>query len=165
MIKRLTSLTGSWNYSRKTYILNRYVIVTIAIFGGQSVKGPKAVRSSAFIQDTAENMDRKKFGMIIAVMAYRGRRMTETYFLDHDLIFSMARQGFKLNMKLSYVADKMPIRDVQRCNKCIRTMFSDQAYLTWLNYLHDYIIDKTKTYPERFWKIEPLIRKEIAKYE
>ena len=87
------------------------------------------------------------------------------YYIMDGCIAVFSRNHFRMNLRIPGVADRLPIPDVRRCNKCIRTMFSMEIYMAWLYDLLGYIENETITYPKRYYKIAPLIRKEIDKYE
>ena len=89
--------------------------------------------------------------------------MNDTYTLTDVLLARFQRPGYRLLIRLPYVADKMPVRDVQRVNKTIRTMFNKDIYTDWLLDLDAYIQIQTKSNPKRYYAINKIIRKEIEK--
>ena len=94
------------------------------------------------------------------------RRMTQEFYMkDEDWTVRISRDSFKLILRLPGVADRLPIRDVQRCLKCIRQMFTPYIYLKFLNDLMDYVGEFTVTNTKRYYKIKPIIKGELDKYE
>lgn len=89
----------------------------------------------------------------------------EFYMKEEGDILRISRDSFKITLKLKGIASRLPINDVKKCNKCIRTMFTPYIYL---KYLHDlmYVLDAEVIYdPKRYYKLKPVIRKEIERYE
>lgn len=92
--------------------------------------------------------------------------MTQEYYLrDEGDILVISKPGFKIILKLRAIASRLPVNDVKKCNKCIRTMFMPYIYLKYLHDLMDVLEAEVITNPSRYYKIKPIIRKEIEKYE
>ena len=89
----------------------------------------------------------------------------EFYMKDEDDILRISRDSFKITLKLKGVASRLPINDVKKCNKCIRTMFTPYIYLKYLHDLQAVLDEHVITDPKRYYKIKPIIRKEIDQYE
>ena len=89
----------------------------------------------------------------------------EFYMKDEDDILRISRDSFKITLKLKGIASRLPVNDVKKCNKCIRTMFTPYIYLKYLHDLLDVLEVEVITNPSRYYKIKPVLRKEIEKYE
>ena len=89
----------------------------------------------------------------------------EFYVREEGDILRISRDSFKLTLRIPGVCDRLPVADLKRCNKCIRTMFTPYIYLKYLHDLLDHIETYTVTDTKRYYKVKPIIKKEIEKYE
>lgn len=89
----------------------------------------------------------------------------EFYMKDEDDVLRISRDSFKITLKLKGIASRLSVNDVKKCNKCIRTMFTPYIYLKYLHDLLDVLEAEVITNTSRYYKLKPVIRKEIDKYE
>lgn len=87
----------------------------------------------------------------------------EFYMKDEDDILRISRDNFKITLKLKGIASRLSVNDVKKCNKCIRTTFTSYIYLKYLYDLLDVLEAEVITNPSRYYKLKPVIRKEIEK--
>ena len=92
--------------------------------------------------------------------------MTQEFYIKEDGdILRISKDSFKLTLKLKGIASRLSVNDLKKCNKCIRTMFTPYIYLKYLYDLKDVLEEEVISNPSRYYKIKPIIMKEIEKYE
>ena len=91
--------------------------------------------------------------------------MQEFYIKEEGDILKISRDSFKITLKLKGISSRLPVNDVKKCNKCIRTMFTPYIYLKYLHDLQEVLETEVISNPKRYYKIKPIIRKEIEQYE